>query len=384
VSDAARFRAAEELSVLAPDLLLPVLARRSAKESRAVHRSLTNALGRAARSPRSAPVLATLLADTTLPETRTFELLRVSGPLLGASTSLAPEEASALGDAAETALARVAPPGAAFESRYRAVAPAGILAVSGREKSLARLIEALSDADLRVRVEAVRAIGALPSQRAKVLGLVTDPEPRVRQALARALHVLDDPSSRQALVTLLGDRWTFVRTASIDSLAKVTADPTVDAALVGALNKELVPGAQSALIEAVATRRLFAAGRRLLALSTSDRVGMDLRSRALVGLGRVCFGPATPTLVELANRGLAPFAERDDVTLGHAAAAALARLPARGGTPAEAKALASLSTEAKAAVHEVVSLLDASDRCDASGSRTQTASWEAAALGRTW
>jgi hypothetical protein len=186
------------------------------------------------------------------------------------------------------------------------------------------------------------------------------------------------------LVTLLGDRWTFVRTASIDSLAKVTADPTVDAALVGALNKELVPGAQSALIEAVATRRLFAAGRRLLALSTSDRVGMDLRSRALVGLGRVCFGPATPTLVELANRGLAPFAERDDVTLGHAAAAALARLPARGGTPAEAKALASLSTEAKAAVHEVVSVLDASDRCDASGSRTQTASWEAAALGRTW
>jgi HEAT repeat protein len=389
IHDSARFRAAEELSVLAPDLLLPVLARRTGEESRGVHRALTNALGRAARSARSAPVLAELLGDTSLPPTRTFELLRVSGPLLGSSSGLPPEDSAKLGDAAEQALARVAPETADFESRYRAVVPAGILAVSGREKSLARLVKALADSDLRVRVEAVRAVGALPSQRAKVLDLVHDPEPRVRQALATALHVLDDDASRRALVDLLGDRWTFVRMASVDSLAKVTADPAVDAALVGALDREIVPVAQQSLIEAVATRRLFAAGRRLLTLSTSDRVGMDLRTRALVGLGRVCFGPSTPTLVELANRGLAPFAERDDATLGHAAAAALARLPASGSTPTEAKARAALSPEARSAVQEVVAVLDAADRCGADGSpapgaATKTASREAAAMGRTW
>lgn len=402
VSDPARLRAAEELSVLAPERLLPVLARRSGRsapagssgaagssvtESRADRRSLTNALARAARSPRSAPILLELLGDTRLPPSRTFELLRASAPLWSSSVDLPPDEKAKLAEAAEAALERIAPPDAPFVSRYRAVGPSAILAVSGREKSLARLKQALADTDLRVRVEAVRAVGALPSQRAQVLGLVNDPEPRVREALAMALHVLDDDASRRALVTLLGDRWTFVRAASAGSLTKVSADPAVDGALLAALDKEIVPIAQQSLVEAVATRRLFAAGRKLLALGQSDRVTMDLRARALVALGRVCFVPSTEALVGLANHGLAPFAERDDATLGHAAAAALARLPAGG------KARDALSAEARTAVQDVLHLLEPGDRCEGGGPPAapgpgtegmKSAAWEAAALGGTW
>jgi HEAT repeat protein len=346
------------------------LARRTGEESAAVRKAFRTSLARAVRAPRAEPALATLLADATLPAARTFELLRAGGSQLGQP---------ALATPAEEALARLAPADAPFESRYLAIGPAGILAMSGREKSLARLQGALADADLRVRVEAVRALGSLPSQRARVLGLVRDPEPRVRQALASALRVLDDQPARQALLALAGDEWTFVRTAAVDSLAGVTADPAVDTALLAALPNEKVPAAQLHLIDAVAVRRLFAAGPRLLALASGQRTMLDVRARATVALGRVCHAPSVPALVELANRGLAPFAERDDATLGHAAVAALARLDV-------ADVAAKLSPEARKLLPEIKAVLDPEDRCQAAG-RTASlgpATREAASALRTW
>lgn len=350
-ADPARFRAAEELSVLAPDLLLPVLARRGAEESPGVRKSLRTSLGRAARAPRAEAALATLLADPGLPEGRTIELLRAAGAQLGQASVAA---------SAEAALDRVAPAEASFETRYLTMGPAAILAMSGRENSLRRLEGALQAPDLRLRVEAVRALGSFPSQRQKVLSRAQDPEPRVRQALAQALHVLDDGASRQTLLTLLRDDWTFVRTAALDSLASVGADPAVDQALVAALPKERVPSAQQRLVDAVAARKIFAAGPGLLALATGERTMLDVRARATVALGRVCHAPSEATLVALANRGLAPFAERDDATLGHAAIAALARLDLPGLS-------SKLSPEARKALPEVKAVLDPDDRCSVAG-----------------
>lgn len=349
--DPARFRAAEELSVLAPDLLLPLLARRGGEESPAVRKALRSALVRAARAERAEAVVAALLDDATLLPGRTLELLRATAPLLGK-----PELAAA----AEGALQRVAPLDAPFDVRFLALGPAAILAASGSEKSLARLSAALAEPDLRLRVEAVRALGSLPSQRQVVLGLVRDPEPRVRQALASALRVLDDKPARDALLSLLADEWTFVRSAAFESLARVSADPAVDAALVAALSKERVPAAQARLVDAVGQRRLFAAGPPLLVLSGGDRTTLDVRVRATVALGRVCHTPAVESLVVVANRGLAPFAERDDATLGHAALAALARLDAAAGPSGIASRL---SAEARKVLPEIKAVLDPEDRC---------------------
>lgn len=351
VADPARFRAAEELSVLAPDLLLPVLAKRTSEESAGVRKALRTSLGRAARAPRAEAALAALLSDQALPGDRTIELLRAAGAQLGQA---------AVAGAAEQALERIAPADAPFETRYLAMGPAAILAMSGRENSLHRLEGALEAPDLRLRVEAVRALGSFPSQRAKVLPRVQDPEPRVRQALAQALRVLDDQASRQALLALLRDEWTFVRTAALDSLANAGADPAVDQALVAALPKERVPGAQQRFVDAVAARKIFAAGPGLLALATGERTMLDVRARATVALGRVCHAPSEATLVALANKGLAPFAERDDATLGHAAVAALARLELPGLAPR-------LSPEARKVLSEVKAVLEPDDRCQAGG-----------------
>ena len=95
-------------------------------------------------------------------------------------------------------------------------------------------------------------------------------------------------------------------------------------------------------------------------LAMGERTLLDVRARATVALGRVCHAPSEGLLVDLANRGLAPFAERDDTTLGQAALAALARLDLPG-------LAAKLSPEARKVLMDVKAVLEPDDRCPSRG-----------------
>jgi hypothetical protein len=348
-----RVQAADELSVLSPADAVGVLAR--APDEGPARKKLRFALARAVSSPRALPAVIALLDDPATDPRLSLEVLRGAGALAG-SPELLPHAASVLG--------RAAGPGASFDLRYLALPAAASLAAQGHGPSLALLDGALGAGEPPIRAAAARSAGPLASLRGKLVALAADPEPRVREAVALALGSLApgvDPAAAGALRGLLADEWTFVRVAAADALAALGPDPASDTALVEALSRDRSPVSLPRVIEALARRRVVAAGDRLRELADSDKQAPDVRIRSVKALGAVCHRASIDRLTELARAGAQPFADGAAQSLGGVAVSALGRLH----PPDLAQRLAPLRGEgaSKAASLGAQAALDETDRC---------------------
>lgn len=315
-----RVPAALLLASLDPARAVGAIVRRPADASERERQGFRIALARALRSPRTADPSAELLGDATLPPARAFELLREAGPSLSSP---------AMREPASRALGRVAPEGAPFADRFRAIAPASVLARERDPLAVAILTRALGDTDARLRAEAARSSGGVAELGPRLLALSGDPSPRVRQALGPALASQGGEAAEAALARLAGDRWTFVRTAAYDALAERPAGALGGRALLTALDDERVPDARVHVIDALVRRRATA-GPKLWALAGETSAPPEVRVRALEALGELCYRPATQGLVDLARRGFIKGADGSEVALARAALSSLGRLHPRG------------------------------------------------------
>jgi hypothetical protein len=309
----ARLAAANELALLRPGEALPALLRADWGKQR---KGFLGVLAKAAGAPRGRAALVELLDDGTLAAPVTLDLLRAAGDTAGE-----PEVRAA----ASRALARAAQ-GADFSGRYLALRPAARLAAAGDEGALGLLRAAAADGMVPLRAGAIEAAGAVAGLRAVVLAATRDPEPRVREAAARALAGQGGAGERQALLGLLGDEWTFVRAAAYDGLAAAGADGEVDARLLERLKQERSPGALVRAVEALGRRRAVGAAGALEALAREPARPLEARARATRALGALCHQGALGWLTEVARAGAAPMADEEAWTLGGAALVALGRL----------------------------------------------------------
>lgn len=309
-----RAAAANELALLSPTDAIPALVRAAPGTHR---RALLAALTKAASAPRGRAVLAAQLDDATLPARATLDLLRAGDESLSDP---------AVRDPAARALGRVVTPTAGFDERYLALRPAGRLAALGDATSLALLGGALADPSLPLRASAAAESGPVLALRPRLLAMTSDPEPRVRLAIARALLGQSGEAERKALLALLGDEWTFVRAATYDALATAGPDAAVDAALVAKLSGDYAPLALARAIEALGKRRVGAAADRLRALADDTARPLDIRARSVQALGSVCHRASLDWLTELARAGAAPLSDNEAQSLGGSALVALGRL----------------------------------------------------------
>ncbi|MCU0681471.1 MAG: hypothetical protein MUF34_04295 [Polyangiaceae bacterium] len=313
----ARVPAALLLASIDPARAVVAAARRPADASERERQGFRNALARALRSPRALGPAAELLDDATLPPSRAFELLREAGPALAAPVLLAP---------ASRALARVAPANASFADRFRALAPASVLARERDPLAAAQVARALGDTDARLRGEAARVSGGVPGLGPKLFALAADAAPRVRQAAGVALSSQSGPAADAALARLARDPWTFVRAAAYDAFAERPPGPGPDRALAAALDDERVPEALVRVIDALVKRRAASAGPSLRELADDDSAPLEARVRAVEAQGKLCRRASTDWLVDLARRGLTRGAGESEFALGRAAIASLGRL----------------------------------------------------------
>lgn len=313
----ARVPAALLLASIDPGRALRAAARRPADASERERQGFRNALARALRSPRALGPAAELLDDATLPPPRAFELLREAGSSLASPVLLAP---------ASRALARVAPANAAFADRFRALAPASVLARERDPLAAAQVARALGDADARLRGEAARVAGGLPGLGPKLIALAADPSPRVRQAVGVALSSQGGPAADAALGRLASDPWTFVRAAAYDAFAERPPGPGPDRALATALDDERVPEALVRVIDALVKRRAASAGPSLRELADDESAPLEARVRAVEAQGKLCRRASLDWLVGLARRGLGRGAGESEFALGRAAISSLGRL----------------------------------------------------------
>ncbi|HEU4412758.1 MAG TPA: hypothetical protein VFS43_46370 [Polyangiaceae bacterium] len=353
-SHPSRVPAALLLASLDPARAVAVAARRPADASERERQGFRSALARALRSARALDPAAELLGDAALAPARTFELLREAGPALSSP---------ALREPASRALARVAPEGAPFADRFRALAPASALARERDPHAVALLARALGDADARLRGEAARVSGGVAELGPRLLALAGDRSPRVRQALGPALASQGGGAAEAALVRLAADPWTFVRASAYDALADRPAGGRGDRALLDALDEERVPDARVRVVDALVRRRPASAGPKLWELAGEAAAPLEVRVRALEALGALCHRPATQGLVDLARRGFAKGADAGEVALGRAALSSLGRLRPRE-LPALAAALRAAKPPAPLA-RAIVEALGEPQRCPA-------------------
>jgi HEAT repeat protein len=148
----------------------------------------------------------------------------------------------------------------------------------------------------------------------------------VRQA---ALEAIGDRSGAPAAAAaqarvrplLLGDRWTFVRTAAAAALGAGRTEEAGDEALVGALEDQS-PLVRAAALRALGSRGSQRAADRVHAVADDPREQLEVRVVAVGTLGQLCRRDAVDLLTKLALRaGLAQLPY--DRPLGTAALAAL-------------------------------------------------------------
>lgn len=313
----ARFVAADELSVIAPDEAVTTLSRLFSDPDARAARAFRQALGRAAGAPRSAPAVARVLDDPSL-DVRTLVRLLVT-----TSARLGDDEVR---PAAARALARASGQGVAFDERWLALGPAATLAARGDAGGEGIVRAALADPNPFLRAEAARVAGPIVAMRAVLLGLARDPDPRVREAVAVALRTTPGPDAADVLLALARDEWTFVRSGAYDALAVAPPEPRVDAALVTRLGEDASPLALPRAIDAVSARGVAAAAPSLRALFGETRRPIDVRVRAVRAIGGVCDRTSVDALSELAARGASRTATGEDQALAGAALVALGRL----------------------------------------------------------
>jgi HEAT repeat protein len=343
----------QELALLA-DLLADIAPERAVElfvplmEPGAIERraALRAALGRVADRPAAAPTLRGALADPGTPEVALLDVLRALG---ARARDFMPE--------AETALERLASPGATLRVRYLRVGPAGELAAAAPPARALLDLAMLSDADPHVRAAAVHAVRDAHSYQASLLRALADPDPRVRMEAAHGLAGAADGSATPALVAVLEhDRWPAVRGLAAEALGFAPPSANTDERLVHAVGDDSWVVKRAAL-GALGTRGARAHGDVALDRLDDDEEWPAVRLSAARALGALCHEPALGSLTKHARTLADPLASPEERGIGYASLGALrdlapADLEKRLAPLLDKGAPAGARAAAESAIHE--------------------------------
>jgi HEAT repeat protein len=318
--DTRRIVAANELALVAPDRaigsILPLLPGATSK----TRSELRAALHRAAQSPAARDAISAALSDAALAPVASIDLMR-SLPIR-----------ADLRAPAAAALSRLAPAGADFRSRYLLLEPGARLAKIGDPGAEAFLFRSFADSDAHVRAHAAEVAGDVPSAAAKLVGALSDADPRVRDAAVVSLGRVGDPEARPANLVdaiaarLRSDQWTFVRGHAADALATSPKSASADQALAEALMQEPSARVRARAVEALGLRGARGFVEAIRGRLNDDEEDLDVRVRAARAIGRLCDRREADNLTSLARKGSSSSATPRAQAISAAATAALGRL----------------------------------------------------------
>jgi HEAT repeat protein len=287
-SPAVKIAAAAELSLIAPAEAVPVLIDELASPDALVRSEMRKALALASRNNRTWPVFATeferdrFSARTDVVQ---IDVLRSLGARIGNVPG------------ARDAFVSLWAPEAPFRTKYLLLGPAAELARTGDERAQALLLAALrTDADPHVRTRAAEVSAGVPALSSPLIEAVDDAEVRVRDAAVEALGQTEKgaiPAPPSALLVaalerrLTKDPFTFVRVHAAESLGQLPATPASDEALALAL-KDKMPNVRARAVDGLALHRAKNQLPALRQISDSEEEFPEVRSRAILALGVLC------------------------------------------------------------------------------------------------
>lgn len=297
---------ADQLGLLPPEAAVPALieglARSEAPEDRAVYR---RGLSRASKRQRSVPTFdAALTGDafSKLSLLAQVDLLRSIGDRV-AETKHGPEAFRSVWSGSD-----------AFRTRYLLLPSGAALARQGDAFAIASVNDVLATSgDPHLRARAAELSGGDEPFANPTLAAISDAEPRVREAALRSLPP-SKVDTRQALLlaaSLKAEPWTFVKRATIATLAKVPANVDVDVALVDAMLYEEQPSVRGDILDALAARGAIGARAAILERALDLGEAAVVRIAAARALGALCDTASLDELTKLALIGLGPGNETD-------------------------------------------------------------------------
>ena len=333
---ATRAKVAAVLSLVAPSRALRPIALKLGQGAARDRALLRASLARAAKRADARELVA--LFDEVPREARS-ELLRALSGRLGEAR----ERASL------AALEWLEKDGS-FPARYLAAEPLGELARAGDMAATSRFVAMLGgDADWPVRARVAALAGPVPAAHGKLLRALSDKEPRVREAALRAVEERGVSAAAVRVGALLAqDPWTFVRSAAAAALGAMPAAPDIDRTLVASL-ADASHRVRGDALEALGRHRALSFAEPVRERAEDDHEHLDVRSRAIGALGRMCDASSLDLFTKLARRLTLPYPERVDLDLGIASVRALGAVhPA----DLERRLAPLLSKESKASVRD--------------------------------
>lgn len=297
---------ADQLGLLPPEAAVPALieglAASEAPDDRSVYR---RGLSRASKRQKSVPTFdAALTGDAfaKLSLVTQIDLLRSIGDRV-ADAKHGPDAFQSVWSGSD-----------AFRTRYLLLPSGAALARKGDGFAIASVNAVLEKSeDPHLRARAAELSGGDEAFANPTLAAITDPEPRVREAALRAL-----PASRvdtkQALLlaaSLTTEPWTFVKRATIATLAKVPANADVDIKLVEAMLYEEQPAVRGDILDALGARGAIGARAAILERALDLGEATVVRISAVRALGALCDTASLDELTKLALIGLGPGGESD-------------------------------------------------------------------------
>lgn len=305
---------AGELVTVAPARAVEVLAPRLARSPASERRVLRVLLARAAASPDATDTVRRLLADTTLPEGATLDLLRALGTRVTRFGAEARAAFARLGGAAE------------FRTRYLLLAPAAALARTepAAQDLLARALASANEPRLRVR--ALEVAPREPAYAPAFAAALRDEHVRVREAAARAAGEGKFANLSAELSNLLeDDAWPLARRAAASSLGVLPDDAASRTSLLEAL-EDPAPWVRAAAAESLGLRRSPGAAPKLRDMLDDREEPVEVRRAAALSLGALCDAGSVDLLDKLSRRIADPMSSADDRALGEAALYGLLRI----------------------------------------------------------
>ena len=319
---AVKIAAAAELALVAPVESVPVLIDELATTDENLRREMRTALAHAVKNERALSVVASELERDRFSgrtEVVQIDVLRSLGPRIVTVAG------------ARDAFVSLWAPEASFRTKYLLLGPAAELARSGEERAKTLLVAALrTDADPHVRMRAAQVSARVPALQSALIEAVDDAEVRVREA---AVEALGDPGKDAALITppvllvaalerrLLKDPFTFVRASAARSLGQLGATAASDDALAAAL-KDVAAEVRARSIDGLAVHRAKSHLSELRQISDRDSELAEVRSRAILALGVMCDASRIDAWTKLALLSMQGMSDGERL-LGSAAIAAL-------------------------------------------------------------
>jgi HEAT repeat protein len=272
-----------------------------------------------------ATALATKLADQRveeyldgtrkLRETALIDLMRALGPRI-----------SEFREPATRRLTQLLADRSSYRTRYLLLEPMANLAV--QDPVLAEQVKNIlqGDPNLPVRARAARLMPPTGELAPVLLGAVSDPAVRVREAAIANIEERQLVSAEPALVERLErDSWPLVRAASVRALNKLPASASVDRALAKAV-RDASPMVRRPAIVALGQRHALAHVEALRYILSDADEDTHVRAAAAAALGQMCDRESVEPLTQYAGKLQTAMSTEAESTLGRAALMALGRL----------------------------------------------------------